>query len=194
MSDPRPPAGWSDDWTAEIEAVLEREDRDTLLRLARLRTGRVLRYLTGRLVSASEEEKWRAVRGLGQVVGDRQIVSHDRAIDLLRRFFWALNEESGAVPYGMPEAIGEILALRPELQEGFLPILCALATDEDMRQAGPIERGVLWALGRVGPPVGRCSPEAVEAVAAAARDHPDPETRKVAGQSRTLLMRRPADP
>jgi hypothetical protein len=165
-----------------------------MLRLARAKSGRVLRYLTGRLVSASEEEKWRAVRGLGVVVGDRQIVSHDRATDLLRRFFWALNEESGAVPYGMPEAIGEILAVRPELQGDFLPILCALATDEDMLQTGPIERGVLWALGRVGPPVGRCSPGAVEAVAAAAGKHPDPETRKVAGRSLTLLIGGHADP
>jgi hypothetical protein len=177
-----------------MEAVRGRGDPDALLRVARPETGRVLRYLTGRLVSADEEEKWRAVRGLGRVVGDRQIVSRDRATDLLRRFFWALNEESGAVPYGMPEAIGEILAVRSELQEDFLPILCALVTDEDMLQTGPIERGVLWALGRVGPPVGRCSPEAVEAVAAAARNHPDPETRKVAGRSLTMLAREPADP
>lgn len=194
VSFPRPPAGEGDEWTAEIEAVLEREDRDGLLRLTRLKTGRVLRYLVGRLVSDSEEEKWRAVRSLGRVVGDRQMVSHARATDLLRRFFWALNEESGAVPYGMPEAIGEILAVRSELQADFLPILCALATDEAMLQTGPIERGVLWALGRVGPPVGRCSPEAVEAVAAAARKHPDPETRKVAGQSLALLTGGDADP
>jgi hypothetical protein len=165
-----------------------------LVRLARPKLGPVLRYLSGRLSSADEEEKWQAVRGLGAVVGDRQIVSHDKATDLLRRFFWALNEESGAVPYGMPEAIGEILALRSELQKVFLPILCALATDEDMLQTGPIERGVLWALGRVGPPVGRCAPEAVEAVAAAATRHPDPETRRVACRSLNLLTREHVDP
>ena len=49
-----------------------------------------------------------------------------------RRFFWALNDESGAVPYGVPEAVGEILAVRPEMQPTFLSILCAHLTEEDM--------------------------------------------------------------
>ncbi|MFI5338936.1 MAG: DVU0298 family protein, partial [Candidatus Methylomirabilales bacterium] len=122
-------------------------------------------------------------RALGVVVEETQLVSRERAIDLLRRFFWALNDESGAVPYGTPEAIGEILAVRPELQADFLPILCSLLTDEDMPQTGSIERGVLWALGRVGSPVARYSPEAVEAPRQAAKRHLHPETREIAARS-----------
>jgi hypothetical protein len=181
-------------WKEEIEAVLGRDDPEALLRLAGKQGGRLLRYLCGRLCSASEEEKWRAVRALGVVVGDARLVSLERATDLLRRFVWALNDESGAVPYGVPEAIGEVLAVRPELQRDFLPILCSLATDDDMRQEGPIERGVLWALGRVGSPVARCSPEAVEALRVASTAHPDRETREIAARSLVLLANADAGP
>jgi hypothetical protein len=161
----------------DLVAALARKDGGALLTCARLRLAGVLRSVTGRLYSASEAEKWQAVWGIGVLVGDRQLVGEERVVDLLRRFFWALNDESGAVPYGVPEAVGEILAARPELQPVFLSILCAHLTEEDMAQTGPIERGLLWALGRVGPPVGQTSPEAVEALRRLAGSHPDPETR-----------------
>jgi hypothetical protein len=138
--------------------------------------------LTGRLYSDDADEKRRAVTALGSVVADREIVSDERARDLLRRFFWALNDESGAVPYGIPEAIGEMLARRRELQAEFLPLLCSCVTQEEMLQSGPIERGIVWALGRVGPPVAACSPQAQKAVAAATR-HSDPETARVAAEA-----------
>jgi hypothetical protein len=164
----------------ELAEAVAREDGAALVRLAGEARGPVLRYLVGGLSRADEEAKWRSVRALGVVAADREILSDERARDLLRRFFWALNEESGAVPYGVPEAIGEILAVRPELQANFLPLLCAQLTEEELAQVGPIERGVIWALGRVGPPVVAASAEAVAALRRAATAHPDPALRDVA--------------
>lgn len=164
----------------EYEELLRREDWDGLVRLARRRAGGVLRFLTGKLYSTDEQEKMRAVRGFGAVVADREAVDHRRAEDLLRRFLWALNDESGAVPYGVPEALGEILARRREFLDGFLPVLCSMITHEEMIQTGPIERGVLWALGRIGPPVQACSPQAVKGIAHASAFHPDEATRETA--------------
>jgi methylated-DNA-[protein]-cysteine S-methyltransferase len=164
----------------ELAEAVAREDGAALVRLAREALGPVLRYLAGRLYSDDEQAKWRSARALGVVAADHEIVSDERARDLLRRFFWALNDESGTVPYGVPEAIGEILAVRAELQAAFLPLLCAQLTEEDMAQTGPIERGVIWALGRVGPPVARASAEAVAALRRAATEHPDHGTREIA--------------
>ena len=180
--------GMGDAWRDELKAILEREDPEALIRVTRKQTAKVVRYLNGRLCSADDKERWRAVRALGVVVGEAQLVSRQKAADLLRRFHWALNDESGAVPYGVPEAIGEILGVRSELQGDFLPILCAMLTDEDMKQTGSIERGVMWALGRIGPPVARCSPAAVEALRWAAKRHTDPETRGVAARSLALIL------
>lgn len=170
----------SRNWKTRIESAVARGDRELLLDLGREQAARVIRYLNGRLYSADDGERERAVRALGVLASDEGVLDRCRATDLLRRFVWALNDESGTVPHGIPAAIGEILAVRPEFQETFLPILCSLVTEEEMSQTGLIERGALWALGRVGGPVGVYSAEVVEAVRQAAQSHPAPGTREVA--------------
>lgn len=165
---------------ARIAAFLEQDDLDGLARLARPRPGRVLRFLVRRLYSPAAPQKWRAVRALGVLAAAPGLLDPERTRDLLRRFFWSLNDESGAVPFGIPEAIGEILAVRPEFQPEYLPPLCCMVTDAEMIQTGPIEQGVLWALGRIGPPVADCSPQAVRGIGAAAGRHTEAETRRTA--------------
>lgn len=167
---------------SEIADCWTREDTAALLVLARERAANVVRYVAGRLYSADEKEKWRAVEALGRLTGEPGLVPDRQVVELLRRFIWALNDESGAVPFGIPEALGEILHQRPDLQTEFLPILCANLTDDPMSQTGPIQRGVIWALGRVGPASASC-----RGVTAALRyfgqNHPELETRAAAAQA-----------
>ncbi|MCP5116077.1 MAG: hypothetical protein GY953_35065 [bacterium] len=176
-------------WKDDLEAALEREDHAAILVEARQQVGRVIRLLNGRLYSGDAEQKWRAIRALGALVENRELVDDRRTMDLLRRFVWALNDESGAVPYGIPEAIGEVLAVRPEFQEAFLPILCSLLIEEDMSQTGPVESGALWAVGRVGQPVAEYSSKVVSTVRAAAQRHPEARTREVAAQALERIVR-----
>ncbi len=179
----------SQSWKEEIRDAVDRADSEQVAALARERVPRVIRYLTSRLYSGDDAEKWNVVGALGAVVGDRDVMDRQRTTDLLRRFVWALNDESGAVPYGVPEAIGEVLAVRPEFQEAFLPILCALLTEDDMSQTGAIERGALWAVGRVGPPVAAYSSDVLAIVRRAAESHPEAETRTVAERSYRAIMK-----
>ena len=111
-----------------------------LVALARDR--RVVRFLIGRLCVTAEDEKWRAVRALGVLAREPGLLTDARVHDLLQRFLWALNDESGAVPYGVPEAMGEILAARPEHRAAMLPILCGMLTEEETFQTGAVERGL----------------------------------------------------
>ncbi len=170
-----------------LDDLLLRRRPERLLEAARRRPGRVLRLLTARLYSADEAWKWRAVRALGRLAADPEAGGRVRWTDQLRRWFWALNDESGAVPHGLPEAIGEVLARRPGLQADFLPLLGSMLTCEETFQTGPIERGVMWALGRIGPPAASLCPEAAAAVARAAVGHPDRPTRRVARWARRRL-------
>lgn len=167
-------------WKTNVEDAVSNKDWAGLVQLARQESAKILGYLTSRLCSDDAGLKWKAVRALGVVTGDHEAVGEDRVRELLRRFVWLLSDESGNVPFGVPEAFGEVLLARPEFQEEFLPLLCALAYDPERRQTGPIEQGVFWALGRVGQPAAACSPEALEAVACAAAQHPDPQTRNIA--------------
>ena len=164
-----------DEWKQQLAEGVRAERHDMVREAAKAKPAAVIRYLTGGLYAAADASRWRTIRALGAVAGDRESVSDRRIRELLRRFFWWLNDESGAVPFGVPEAIGEILAKRPELQADFLPLLCGLAHEQDVIQTGPIERGIYWALGRVGGDVAACSPEAVAALTHAVWHHPDRE-------------------
>lgn len=164
----------------ELACAVDQEDEAALRRAAASGAARTIRFLSAQLYSADEGIKWKAVRALGVVTGERNAISDGRARELLRRFFWWLSDESGAVPFGVAEAIGEVLAVRTELQPDFLPRLCSLAHHPEVVQTGHIERGVFWALGRVGQAAAICSPEAVNSVLWAAQQHPDPETRRIA--------------
>lgn len=163
-------------WKQELDAIIKKRDWGSLRALAKERPPRVIRYLQSRLYEPEPERREPVLGALGELARDTVILDHERVLNLLRRFVWALNDESGAVPFGVPEAIGEILAARPEFQETFLPLLCGLLTEEEMSQTGPIERGALWAAGRVGPAVAACSEGAVRSVRATALSHPDPAT------------------
>lgn len=174
--------------SGDLAALLAHEDQAGLIALARARPGKVFRYLSSRLYTTDDEEKWRAVRALGAVVSDTSVTEDHKVQDLLRRYFWSLSDESGTVPYGLPEAVGEILACRPEFQEEFLPILCSMMTHEDMVQTGPIEQGVIWALGRVGAPVASCSPDTVKALQFVAWSHADQQSREMAGSALSRII------
>lgn len=173
--------------TALVADALQREDATAILSLARQRAGPVIRYLNGRLYSADDHEKWRAVRALGMVVGEPGLLSDAKVEDLLQRFLWALNDESGAVPFGVPEAVGEVLAVRPRFRAQVLPVLCGMLTEDDTYQTGPIERGIYWAIGRIGADVLRHCPDIRDVVASAADRHPDPDTRATAAAALAAL-------
>jgi len=168
------------DSNSELARAVDQGNDAALRRAVAAGAAKTIRFLSAQLYSNDERTKWKAVRALGVVVGERQAVSDNRARELLRRFFWWLSDESGAVPFGVAEAVGEVLAVRIELQPDYLPRLCSLTHHPELLQTGDIERGVFWALGRVGKPAAICSPEALETVTWAAGQHPDVETRKVA--------------
>ena len=169
-----------DKWKAEVEALLEAEDHPALLRVSQGAPARALRYLSGRLYSEDADIKWRAVRALGALAADPALLTEEKLTEQLRRYLWSLNDESGAVPFGVAEAIGEILARRPSLQEAFLPLICSMTHEEEVTQTGTIERGVIWAIGRVGVSALRCNPDVLPRIRSVAAAHPDPETRQVA--------------
>jgi len=167
-------------WKADVEALLEAEDYPALLRVAQGAPARTLRHLSGRLYSEDADIKWRAVRALGALAADPALLSDEKLSEQLRRYLWSLNDESGAVPFGAAEAIGEILARRPSLQETFLPLICSMTHEEEVTQTGAIERGVIWAIGRVGVPALRCNPDVLPWIRSMAAAHPNPDTRRVA--------------
>jgi hypothetical protein len=63
---------------------------------------------------------------------------------------WNLNDESGGIGWGMPEAMGEIMARHEGLAREYASILISYAREDgNFLELESLQRGVLWGLGRL---------------------------------------------
>jgi hypothetical protein len=97
----------------------------------------------------------RAATAFGATVARLFAEKPEDARQLMRQLMWRLNEESGNVAWGIPEAFGEILAAEPSLAREFHRVLASYiherdcATGDNFLELCPLRRGVYWALGRL---------------------------------------------
>lgn len=121
-----------------------------LAELGRMDPGLAVRLVTARLASHDEMEKWRAVEALGVLVRDLAARDLEKAREVMRRLCWSLNEESGAIGWGAPEALGEIMARTPALAEEFANLLISYVwRDCNYLEFTPLQHGAVWGLGRL---------------------------------------------
>jgi hypothetical protein len=70
---------------------------------------------------------------------------------VMRRLMWQLNEESGGIGWGCPEAMGEIMACHQGLAEEYAHMLISyVRKDGVFLDYEPLQRGAVWGLGRLG--------------------------------------------
>lgn len=87
--------------------------------------------------------RWRAIEGFGKLARLRADRDPEGVRGLIRRFLWAMNDESGNSFSHAPELIGEMLSQIPSLIPEFAPTIPALAGDPRYC------RGTHWAMARV---------------------------------------------
>ncbi|MFP4305602.1 MAG: DVU0298 family protein [Desulfococcaceae bacterium] len=112
---------------------------------------RVVGPLFSHFYAPDELLKWRAVVGMGIVVAERaEGGDKESARVVMRRFMWNLNDESGGIGWGCPEAMGEAAARSEILAEEFHSILASYAWEEGNYLEHPrLQYGVLWGIGRL---------------------------------------------
>ncbi len=102
------------------------------------------------LCSPKDLLKWRSVQAVGVVVAALADKEMEAARNIMRRFIWNLNDESGGIGWGSPEAMGEIMALHEDLADEYCSILKSYIKEDGNHLENPLlERGVLWGLGRL---------------------------------------------
>jgi hypothetical protein len=135
----------------------------------------------------------RAATAFGAVAARMYSEHPEDARQLMRQLMWRLNEESGNIAWGIPEAFGEILAAEASLAREFHRVLASYiherdcATGDNFLELCPLRRGVYWALGRLA----KARPELVLAarddlVQALAGD--DPQSRGLAAWALGFLL------
>lgn len=95
----------------------------------------------------------RAAVALGVAVAGLADQEMEPARNIIRRLMWHMNEESGNIGWGIPEAFAEILARSPRLCKEFAHVLLSYIVDtgrdDNFCDHGVLRRSCYWAVGRL---------------------------------------------
>ena len=135
----------------EVFLLLRETNFDKALETIRSLPGRqVINPLFSFLCSTEPQVKWRAVKAIGEVVNNLAEEDMESARVIMRRMIWNLNDESGGIGWGLPEAMGEVMAQHQGLADEYAMILESyIREDGNFLEHQPLQRGVLWGLGRL---------------------------------------------
>ena len=121
-----------------------------LVEISRLSPQQIINPLLSFIQSGNEKLKWGAVKAMGVVVNQLAERDLEAARVIMRRLMWNLNDESGGIGWGSPEAMGEILATHGELAREYAHILLSYARqDGNYLEYEALQRGLLWGIGRL---------------------------------------------
>ena len=136
----------------QLMAMLENPGLDQVLEdISQLPARRTISPLFSLLYHGQDLIRWRAVSAIGAVVAQLADQDLSAARVCMRRLMWHLNDESGGIGWGSPEAMGEILALHDVLAAEYAGILISyLAPWGNFLEHEPLQQGVLWARARLG--------------------------------------------
>lgn len=112
---------------------------------------------------AKPETRHRAAIALGQIIAAIAAENPEKGRDYIRQFMWRMNEDSGNIGWGIPEAFAETLAASPALAREYGHILISYIIDlgfaDNFCDYAPLRRSCYWAVGRLA----QCYPEMAEA-------------------------------
>lgn len=127
-----------EDFTAGIDALMQLPGR------------KAVNPLFSFFHAREELIRWRAVTAMGIVVCRLADQDMESARVVMRRLMWNLNDESGGIGWGSPEAIGEITAGHLRLADEFSTILVSyIDPNGNYLEHELLQRGVLWGIGRL---------------------------------------------
>jgi hypothetical protein len=178
----------------QIRELLLASDLEGVAELS-VRKKRVLGTLIALTFDPDVQVVWRAIEAMGLSV-ERLASAHKPYVkEHMRRLYWLITEEAGAVFWRAPECMAECCARLPSLFESHIPIafhLLETLEEEDLEHFRP---GTLWAIGRLYEVAVEDLPNVLPLVVEAL-DRPDPQARGMAvwclaqvGQSGTLKGR-----
>jgi hypothetical protein len=109
------------------------------------------------LCHSVERVRWNAVLCFGQLVPAMAEKELEAARVVMRRFLWSLNDESGGIGWGAPEAMAEIMCHSKVLRHEYLHMLLSymredgenLFEDGNFLELPLLQRGLLWGIGRL---------------------------------------------
>lgn len=133
----------------KVGRILLEDSRETAFAaLENIPDEQLVGHLFAHFYHKEELIKFRSIAAMGALGARMAKKEMEKARIVLRRIMWNLNDESGGIGWGSPEAMGEILAQSPELAREFKSILFSyLDPDGNYLEHPMLQRGVLWGIG-----------------------------------------------
>lgn len=133
-----------------VRSLLESSGFEEALENIDIAPTKIINPLLGFLLQTDELSRWRAVRAVGITVSAIARKDIERAREIMRRLIWSLNDESGGIGWGAPEAMGEIMAENENLALEYHRILVSYIDENgNPLENDLLERGVMWGIGRL---------------------------------------------
>ncbi len=133
----------------KVGEILLESCRETAMEmLIQIPDEQLVGHLFSHFYHKNELVKFRSIAAMGALGSRMGQKNMEKARIVLRRIMWNLNDESGGIGWGSPEAMGEILGQSPELAREFNSILFSyLDPDGNYLEHEMLQRGVLWGIG-----------------------------------------------
>lgn len=134
-----------------IHELLKSPDRASALNeIGRLPRRQVINPLFSFLHNRDQDVRWAAVEAMGKVVAKLADEDTESARVVMRRLMWNLNDESGGIGWGSPEAMGEILACHDGLAKEYAHILISYTREDgNYLEHEVLQQGLIWGIGRL---------------------------------------------
>jgi len=168
--------------------LLQEDDFDGALdELCSLPGRQVVNPLISFLLHKEEKSRWRAIVAMGAVVKELAETDIEGARVVMRRLMWSLNDESGGIGWGAPEAMAEIMARHEGIALEYGAVFASyMDEDGNFLEYEALQRGLMWGLVRLA----LARPEAVRAAGSHIEKYlksPDATVRGLAAWAAGLL-------
>jgi len=132
------------------ELLCMEDETKGLEEILKLESSKVVNSLFTFIQHGDETIKQRAVRAIGMVAADLASQNMESARIVMRRLMWSLNDESGGIGWGAPEAMGEIMARNETLAREYLNILLSYVDPKgNYLEYEPLRKGAVQAIKRL---------------------------------------------
>ncbi|MHB8810333.1 MAG: DVU0298 family protein [Desulfobulbaceae bacterium] len=141
-----------------VTELLAGSDLEQILTELRALPGKdVIHALFSAICRPEEPLRWHAVQAMGMCVALLAETDREAARIVVRRLLWSLNEESGGIGWGAPEALAEIMGRHQGLAGEYVHMLISYMRDDGLElcqegnflEHAVLQRGLLWGIGRL---------------------------------------------
>ena len=142
----------------DVLTLLEESSTEELPeKLSKHQAHRLINPLFIALCHPIEKVRWHAVVSFGWLVPVIAEKDLEAGRIVMRRFLWSLNDESGGIGWGCPEAMAEIMCHSSSLRKEYIHMLISymredgenLFEDGNYLELPMLQRGLLWGIGRL---------------------------------------------